>query len=86
MLEPLFDRFEIYFLTEYTDDEFRAIAVQRLKNEGIQDQELALYIANSVLRGLGRKSFRDCIRIARKSKTMQGVNETVQTLKKYGLK
>ena len=86
ILEPLFDRFERYFLSEYSDDEFKAIAVQRLKKEGIQDEELALYIANTVLRGLGRKSLRDCIRIARKSKTIEEVDETVHTLKKYGLK
>jgi hypothetical protein len=57
-----------------------------LKKEGIQDEELALYIANAVLRGLGRKSFRDCIRIARKSKTMEDVDETILALKRYDLK
>src|SRR5712692_5708940 len=35
VLEPLFDRFEIYFLREYTAEEFRAIAVSRLEQEGI---------------------------------------------------
>jgi hypothetical protein len=30
-----------------------------------------MFIANAVLRGLRRKSFRDAIRIARKSKTIQ---------------
>jgi MoxR-like ATPase len=84
VLGPLFDRFETYFLTEYTDDEFKAIAVQRLKKEGIEDEELSLYIANSVLRGLCRKSFRDAIRIARKNKTIEAVDETIQTMKKYG--
>jgi holliday junction DNA helicase RuvB len=83
LLDPLFDRFERYFLSEYSDDEFKAIAVQRLKKEGIQDEELALYIANSVLRGLGRKSFRDAIRIARKCKTFEQVEETINTIKRY---
>jgi holliday junction DNA helicase RuvB len=83
ILEPLFDRFERYFLSEYTDEEFKTIAVQRLKKEGIQDEEFALYIANSVLRGLNRKSLRDAIRIARKCKTFAQVEETVQTMKKY---
>jgi Holliday junction DNA helicase RuvB len=86
VLEPLLDRFEAYHLTEYTDDQFRAIAAKRLKQEGIENEELALFIANTVLSGLGRKSFRDCIRIARKSKTIQDVEETIQTLKKYDLK
>jgi MoxR-like ATPase len=86
ILEPLYDRFERYFLSEYTDEEFKAIAVQRLKKEGVQDEELALYIAKAVLRGLGRKSIRDTIRIARKSEQIQDVDETVQTLKKYDLK
>ena len=85
ILEPLFDRFERYFLSGYTDEEFRAIAVKRLKQEGIDNEELALYIANAVLRGLNRKSLRDVIRIGRKSKTIQDVDETVQTLRKYGL-
>jgi len=44
ILEPLFDRFETYFLLGYTDDEFREIAVKRLKQEGIDNEELALYI------------------------------------------
>jgi len=84
ILEPLFDRFERYFLGQYSDYEFKAIAVQRLKKEGIHDEELALYIANAVLRGLNRKSLRDAIRIARKCRTMEDIEETVQSLKKYG--
>jgi len=83
ILEPLFDRFEAYFLSEYADDEFHRIAVSRLREEGIENEELALYIANTVLRSLNRKSLRDVIRIARKSKTFEDVHETVQTLKKY---
>jgi len=86
ILDPLLDRFEAYYLTEYTDDQFRTIAAKRLKQEGIETEELALFIANAVLRGLGRKSFRDVIRIARKSKTIQDVEETIQTLRKYDLK
>jgi Holliday junction DNA helicase RuvB len=84
LLEPLFDRFETYFLREYTDDQFRSIAANQLGQEGIEGEELALYVANAVLRGLGKKSFRDAIRIARKCKTMEQVDETVQTMKKYG--
>jgi Holliday junction DNA helicase RuvB len=86
ILEPLFDRFETYFLAEYTDDEFRGIAVNRLRQEGIENEELAVYIANGVLRGRNRKNVRDAIRIARKSKTIQDVDETVQTLNKYNMK
>ena len=86
ILDPLLDRFEAYYLSDYTDDEFRAIAAKRLKQEGIENEELALFIANAVLMCLGRKSFRDAIRIARKSKTIQDVEETLQTLKKYDLK
>jgi MoxR-like ATPase len=84
ILEPLYDRFETYSLTEYTDAQFREIAARRLKQEGVQDEELALYIANSVLRGLNRKNLRDAIRIARKCKTMEDIDETVQTLRNYG--
>jgi Holliday junction DNA helicase RuvB len=83
ILEPLLNRSETYFLTEYTDYEFKEIAMRRLKQEGIEDEELALYIANSILRGLNRKSLRDAIRIARKCKTFAQVEETVQTMKKY---
>jgi ATP-dependent Lon protease len=85
ILEPLFDRFERYFLTTYSDDEFIAIAARRLKQEGIDNEELALYIANSVLRGLNSRSIRDIVRIARKSKTMDNVDETILALRKYGL-
>jgi hypothetical protein len=76
----------IIWITDYTDDQFRAIAVKRLKQEGIENEELAMFIANGVLRGLRRKSFRDAIRIARKSKTIQDAEETIETLKKYDLK
>jgi MoxR-like ATPase len=86
ILDPLLDRFEAYYLTDYTDDQFRAISVKRLKQEGIENDELALFIANAVLRVLGRKSFREVIRIARKAMTIQDVEETIQTLKKYDLK
>jgi holliday junction DNA helicase RuvB len=86
ILDPLLDRFEAYYLTDYTDDQFRAIAVKRLKQEGIENDEIALFIANAVLRDLGRKSVRDAIRIARKSNTIQDVEETIQTIKKYDLK
>lgn len=86
LLEPLFDRFEVYFLTDYTEDEFKAIAVNRLRNEGIQEEELALYIANAVLKALGTRSFRQAIRIAKMCKTIEQVDETVQTLLKYRLK
>jgi ATP-dependent Lon protease len=40
ILEPLLDRFEAYHLTDYTDDQFRAIAAKRLKQEGIENEEL----------------------------------------------
>jgi MoxR-like ATPase len=83
ILEPLLDRFETYCLTEYKDEEFIAIAIKRLKQEGIDSEDLVLYVANSVLRGLGRKSLRDTIRIARKCKTLDEVDETIQTLKRY---
>ncbi|MDQ6667898.1 MAG: AAA family ATPase [Thermoproteota archaeon] len=86
LLEPLYDRFEVYFLTAYTGDEFIAIATRRLKQEGIENEELALYVANSVLRALGRKSLRETIRIARKSNTMEDIDETILALKKYDLK
>jgi hypothetical protein len=46
------------------EDEFSTIAVKRLKQEGIENEELALFIANAVLRDLRRKSVRDAIRIA----------------------
>ncbi len=51
------DRFEAYYLTDYTDDQFRAISVKRLKQEGIENDELALFIANAVLRGLEESHF-----------------------------
>jgi MoxR-like ATPase len=42
ILEPLLDRFETYPLVEYTDDEFREIAFQRRKQEGINDEQVSL--------------------------------------------
>jgi Mg-chelatase subunit ChlI len=83
IMEPLIDRFETYYLLEYADEEFRKIAVSRLRQEGVNNDNLSLYIANAVLKTLGKKSFRAAIRIANKCKSIQEVDETVQTLKKY---
>jgi hypothetical protein len=33
----------------YTDDEFRAIAVRRLGQEGIENEKLEVYIANVLI-------------------------------------
>lgn len=83
ILEPLSDRFEIYYLTDYTDDEFRVIAVKRLWQEGVKDEELALYVAIRYYEVLEEKDW-DAIKIARKYKTVEQVDETVQTMTRYG--
>jgi MoxR-like ATPase len=49
IMEPLIDRFETYYLIEYTDEEFRKIAISELRQEGIADDHLSLYIGNAVL-------------------------------------
>jgi MoxR-like ATPase len=36
-------------LIEYTDEEFRKIAISELRQEGIADDHLSLYIGNAVL-------------------------------------
>ena len=58
----------------------------RIGQDVLDKHDCKLANANAVLRGLGRKSFRDATRIARESKTIQDVEETIQTLKKYDLK
>lgn len=70
-------------LAEYTDDGFIAVEIKRIEQEGIQSEDLTFYIANSVLRDLRRKTIRDIIRIARKCKTLEEVDEAIQTLKRY---
>ena len=55
------------------------MATYRLR-QGIDNEELTQYIANAVMRGLGKRSFRDAIRIARKCKTIEQVDETIQTM------
>jgi hypothetical protein len=57
-----------------------------LWQEAVGNEELAAYIANAVLKALGRKSFRQVIRISRKSKTMEELDETKLALWRYDLK
>jgi len=68
ILDPLLDRFEAYYLTDYTDDQFREIAAKRLRQEGIEDEELALFIANAVLRGSWKKIISRCCQNCQKVK------------------
>jgi MoxR-like ATPase len=61
IIEPLLSRFFVLEVPEYTFDEFREIAVARLKKENI-DKPIALSIAEKVWHELDSKDIRDVIK------------------------
>ncbi len=51
LLEPIFDRFETYFLTDIQITRIDPLQQIDLGKKGLRMEEFALYIANVVLRG-----------------------------------
>jgi hypothetical protein len=65
------------------EHQFTEIAVQRLtKEEGISEK-LATKIAKQVMQKLNRKDLRDCIKVARITKTPDKILSVVGMMKKW---
>jgi hypothetical protein len=65
------------------EHQFTEIAVQRLtKEEGISEK-LATKIAKQVMQKLNRKDLRDCIKVARITKTPDEILSVVGMMKKW---
>ena len=80
----LLSRFLRLYFRDYTPDEFVNVTVDVLtRREGISTQ-VAYHIGQKVMRELGSKDVRDCVKIARllKEKTVEEVDGLLELLKK----
>ena len=80
--EPLLSRFIILKIPEYTYEEFKQIAVIRLKDEGI-DEKLALMIAQKVWCEFGSKDIRDTLKIGRLANNIQQAENIIEIMKSH---
>jgi len=81
MIDPLLSRFVVFEVPEYTFEQFREIAVARLKKENI-DKPIALSIAEKVWHELDSKDIRDVIKVGRLASSSEEVSFVVKMLKK----
>ena len=78
--EPLLSRFIVLKIPEYTFEEFKEIAIFRLKEEDI-DEKSALTIAQKVWYELGSRDVRDIIKISRLVHNLQEIDFIVEAMK-----
>lgn len=77
----LLDRFQVFHLREYTDDEFIRVVVGYLtKRRGVK-KGLAKYIAMRTLEH--SNSIRDAVRVSKLASTKKDVDEIVKIVRKY---
>jgi Holliday junction DNA helicase RuvB len=80
--EPLLSRFIILNIPEYTHEEFKQIAVARLKEEGI-DEKSALMIAQKVWYEFDSKNIRDVLKVGRLANNIHEVENIIEIMKSY---
>lgn len=80
----LLSRFQLLRFRDYTDDEFYEVSVNVLRDQEDVTENLALYIAEKVLRELGSRDVRDSIKCARllKEKTKPEVDHIIGIMKR----
>ena len=80
--KELLSRFEVFYLPEYTPNEFIQVTIKTLtKREGTKEK-LAKYIAERLAIN-GIKDVRESIRVARLTDTKEEVDEIVEIIRKY---
>ena len=80
LLPPLLSRFFAMYLREYTDEQFKELAVKSVAQKEQVKPEVAMHIAVSVLRKLNSKDLRGVIKIAQRASTIEEVDKVVNTL------
>jgi len=80
LLPPLLSRFFAMYLREYTDEQFKELAVKSVAQKEQIKPEVAMHIAVSVLRNLNSRDLRDVIKIAQRASTIEEVDKVVNTL------
>ena len=80
--EPLLSRFIILKIPEYTFEEFKQIAVIRLKQENIDERQI-ITIAHKVWCELGSKDVRDALKVGRLANNIQEAENIVRIMRSY---
>jgi MoxR-like ATPase len=80
LLPPLLSRFFAMYLREYTDEQFKELAVKSVAQKEHVKPEVAMHIAVSVLRELNSRDLRDVLKIAQRATTIEDVDKVVNTL------
>jgi Holliday junction DNA helicase RuvB len=80
--EALLSRFIIMRIPEYNYEEFKQIAVNKLKDEGV-DEKLAFLIAQKVWCEFGSKDIRDVLKVGRLANNIQDAEYIVKIMKSY---
>jgi|GEM_PF-610094 len=80
LLPPLLSRFFAMYLPEYTDEQFKELAVKSVARKEQIKPEVAMHIGVSVLRKLNSRDLRDVIKIAQRASTIEEVDKVVNTL------
>jgi hypothetical protein len=68
------------YLREYTDEQFKELAVKSVAQKEQVKPEVAMHIAVSVLRKLNSRDLRDVTKIAQRASTIEEVDKVVNTL------
>lgn len=78
----LMSRFLRLRFNDYTDDEFREVSVDVLREQENVPESLALYIAERVLRDLLSRDIRDCVKVSRllKNKNKAETDKIIEIL------
>ena len=82
IIEPLLSRFVVLEVPEYTFEEFREIAVTRLRKENV-DKNLAVAIVEKVWNELGSRDIRDVVKVGRLVGSIQELSFIIRMMKKY---
>jgi holliday junction DNA helicase RuvB len=81
IIEPLLSRFFVVEIPEYTFDEFREIAVTRLRKEDV-DKYIASLIAEKVWNELDSRDIRDVVKVGRLASNIEDVSFVVSMMKR----
>ena len=77
-------RFAVFRFREYTDEEFIEVSRRVLTKLEGASEETATYIAGKVLKELGSRDVRDCVKIFRlNGESRERIDEAIKTLREY---
>jgi Holliday junction DNA helicase RuvB len=81
IIQPLLSRFLVLEIPDFTFEDFRRVALLRLKEENI-DELLSDVIANKIWQEIGSKDIRDVIKVARLSHNIADVSLVINSMKR----